>query len=90
MSTAKATTGVLVGLVAATSFAIPSIAGPTASPLPSSNNSISQAAQQQILDRAGIILAKIKGTGGTTVCKPGSPGFDQTCTKKSCVRADSP
>jgi hypothetical protein len=46
---------------------------------------ISQAAEQQILHRAGLILAKIKGTGGmTTKCEPGSPDFIQTCTKKSC------
>lgn len=86
MSTTKTTTGVLVGLVAATSFSLPTIAAPVASPAAASSAvSISQAAEQQILQRAGLILAKMKGTGGATVCKPGSPGFDQTCTKKSCL-----
>ena len=77
MSTTKASTGVLVGLVAATSFALPTIAAPISSPpAASSAVSISQAAEQQILHRAGLILAKIKGTGGTTTkCEPGSPGF---------------
>jgi hypothetical protein len=86
MSTTKATTGVLVSLVAATSFALPTVAAPISSPpAASSTVAISQAAEQQILHRAGLILAKIKGTGGmTTKCEPGSPDFIQTCTKNSC------
>jgi hypothetical protein len=92
MSTSKATTGVLVGLVAATSFALPSLAGPTASTLPIDRAvPLSEAAEQQILQRAEVILARYRaGTTRATDCKPGAPGFDQYCTKYACTNDCGP
>lgn len=91
MNTSKATAGVLVGFVAATSFALPSLANPAGTVISGDRTVLlSQAAERQILQRAEVILAKAKGPGGGTVCKPGSPGFDQTCSKTSCVNDCGP
>ena len=84
MSTSKTAAGVVVGLVAATSLAHAGASQNTG--LVTSAFEISQAAQQQILRKAEIILAVKKSPGGTGVkCGPGHPDFDQTCTGTSCT-----
>jgi len=89
VNTTKTVAGIMAGLLVATPLAHAQLAGPAASPVASNGAvAISPAAEKQILVRAGIILARAKKRAA--VCGPGSPGFDQTCTPKSCVNDCGP